>query len=909
MKIEFVISFMLIFILVSMSFASSLMAKTHDITISISYGHSNSMKTKDITISMSLTKKPGVKTNDISIALDQIKKTGVKTKDITFALDQMKKFAVKTNDISISINEDKKKCVKTNDISISISEEKKIGVKTNDITLRLFFPNVNIDGDKDGFFPPTDCNDDDANVHPGAKEICNGIDDDCSPATTDGSGETAPLCSKQLGVCSGARKTCTNGAWQDCNEVGYFTNNNNYEAIEASCDNLDNDCNGTKDGMSTSEGCNQKGECEGAIRTCTSGVPGACSKLPSPESCDGKDNDCDGEIDEGVKAAYYNDSDKDGFGNATVFVQSCSQPSGYIKNNTDCNDNNASINPAATEICNWVDDNCVNGIDENWVCDVKTPNATIQINDGEANTNTRLVSLHLGYKDELSGIQENGCRLSNDKIIWNDWEGCSPVKPWQLIGGDGKKTVYFEVRDNAGHVNSTNASINLQESGPSIDFKTDYDFTWTTQKIIQFSINCSGISGCLGFNYSYYNYNYTAKAYDYNMKKFIFAKSSAQNITDNVTCSNGVCKTNISIYAIDKFGVISHFVSPEFLIDLEEPEIESTKCTYPSGWLGLSKECTPFVKIPSGKELSFDAIANDSAGSGIKSISIFTQNLTSETQLSTSLTTISLSGRKEGRSTAVIKEAGDYNYKIVAEDFVGHTTSATGSFSVGGDPTKNCSSQNGTICQFYQVCGGDILDANDAHENVGITCCQGVCLNRSSLATCRLQGGEIYDYASRKCNGTVAPASDPIERNKCCKGTIVSIGNSIDWYDLSGNKLTGASKGDRVRCVGVSETENPGAYYNISIFFKGIKIKELTNAPINSTSKVEVGPIALSETGTYKCEGILVSSPPKKIVATLEIPGEETPITRFLKLLLYTHPVGMIIEEIILIEAITMLPG
>jgi hypothetical protein len=40
------------------------------------------------------------------------------------------------------------------------------------------------------------------------------------------------------------------------------------------------------------------------------------------------------------------------------------------------------------------------------------------------------------------------------------------------------------------------------------------------------------------------------------------------------------------------------------------------------------------------------------------------------------------------------------------------------------------------------------------------------------------------------------------------------------------------------------------------------------------------------------------------MVATLEIPGEETPTTKFLRLLLYTHPVGMIIGEIILLEAI-----
>ncbi|HEX7846168.1 MAG TPA: Calx-beta domain-containing protein, partial [Chitinophagaceae bacterium] len=70
---------------------------------------------------------------------------------------------------------------------------------------------------------------------------------------------------------------------------------------------------------------------------------------------------------------YYRDADGDGYGNAGAgTIQACGPSNGYVLNNTDCNDNNVAINPAATEICgNNLDDNCNGIIDEN--CTVGLP--------------------------------------------------------------------------------------------------------------------------------------------------------------------------------------------------------------------------------------------------------------------------------------------------------------------------------------------------------------------------------------------------------------------------------------------------------------------------------------------------------------------------------------------------------
>ena len=108
------------------------------------------------------------------------------------------------------------------------------------------------------------------------------------------------------------------------------------------------------------------------------------------EVCDTIDNNCDGTVDEGSAGAdtWYTDVDGDGYGDPSTATLSCTQPTGTVDNGDDCDDSDASLNPAdadvdgystctgdcddgdssvspgATEVCDSIDNNCDGVVDE-----------------------------------------------------------------------------------------------------------------------------------------------------------------------------------------------------------------------------------------------------------------------------------------------------------------------------------------------------------------------------------------------------------------------------------------------------------------------------------------------------------------------------------------------------------------
>ena len=226
-----------------------------------------------------------------------------------------------------------------------------------------------------------DCDDGTNTVHPDVQEICDLIDNDCDGDIDDAdssvdlsTGSTFYLDADADGwgadgsaflACQGGTGTATVDG--DCDDGDAAIQP---DATEE-CDSIDNDCDGHIDDadadLDTSTGStwysdsdsDGYGDAGASAQTClqpTGTVTDAtdCDDTDgginpaASEVCDGADNDCDGAIDDddasldtSTQSTWYADSDSDGEGDPSTTLDACSQPPGYVANDTDCDDTDA----------------------------------------------------------------------------------------------------------------------------------------------------------------------------------------------------------------------------------------------------------------------------------------------------------------------------------------------------------------------------------------------------------------------------------------------------------------------------------------------------------------------------------------------------------------------------------------
>ena len=163
-----------------------------------------------------------------------------------------------------------------------------------------------VDLDQDGSPSDLDCNDNEAQVHPGAVEVCDGLDNDCDGAVDLQAVDASPYWIDQDGDGWGGGEpvmSCTQPAG----------------AVE-----LDGDCDDSDE----------------SIRPDAQEV---CDELDVDEDCDGLSDDADDSVDPLGFSEFYADADGDGLGDAGEVSLSCDATYVQVDNDLDCDDSEAEI--------------------------------------------------------------------------------------------------------------------------------------------------------------------------------------------------------------------------------------------------------------------------------------------------------------------------------------------------------------------------------------------------------------------------------------------------------------------------------------------------------------------------------------------------------------------------------------
>ncbi len=208
----------------------------------------------------------------------------------------------------------------------------------------------------------TDCNDQNASVHPGHAELCDNVDNNCNGQVDEGAGtrwyrdaDGDGYGNASVSVIACARPTGYVANANDCNDNNAQVHPGRSEV----CDNIDNNCNGQVDegvGSYWYRDADGDGLGNGSVYVLACGRP--AGYVANADDC----NDNNASV--GGVQQYFRDADGDGFGNPSISTWACSRPVGYVQDSADCNDNNAQVHPYRSEVCDGLDNNCNGQVDE-----------------------------------------------------------------------------------------------------------------------------------------------------------------------------------------------------------------------------------------------------------------------------------------------------------------------------------------------------------------------------------------------------------------------------------------------------------------------------------------------------------------------------------------------------------------